>query len=164
MANTYTQLYVHVIIAVRGRANLISVKWKEKLFQYITGIITNKNQKMMVINGMPDHVHMLVGLKPECNLSDLIRDVKSNSSRWINEQNFVKGKFEWQTGFGAFSLGQSQIKMAVSYILNQEQHHLNKTFKEEYTALLNAYQIEYNSEYIFEDFGAAPPELDSNEF
>jgi putative transposase len=159
MANTYTQLYVHVIFAVKGRANLISVKWKEKLFQYITGIVTNKNQKMMIINGMPDHIHMLVGLKPECNLSDLMRDVKSNSSRWINEQNFVIGKFEWQTGFGAFSLGQSQIKTAVNYILNQEKHHRVKTFKEEYTTFLEAYQIEFNSEYIFEDYGAAPTEL-----
>jgi REP element-mobilizing transposase RayT len=114
---------------------------------------------MMIINGMPDHIHMLVGLKPECNLSDLMRDVKSNSSRWINEQNFVIGKFAWQIGFGAFSLGQSQIKTAVNYILNQEEHHRVKTFKEEYIAFLEAYQIEFNSEYIFEDYGAAPTEL-----
>jgi len=93
MANTYTQLYVHIVFAVKGRANLVSKQWKEKLYQYITGIISNKNQKLMVINGMPDHLHILVGLKPDCNFSDLVRDIKSNSSKWINEEQFVKGKF-----------------------------------------------------------------------
>jgi REP element-mobilizing transposase RayT len=159
MANTYTQLYVHIVFAVKGRANLISKNWKEKLFQYITGIVTNKNQKLMIINGMPDHVHILIGLKPDCTLSDLVRDIKANSSKWINENKYVLGKFEWQTGFGGFSVSQSQIKTVVNYILNQEEHHKKKTFREEYIEFLNAYEIDYKPEYLFDDFGIAPTEL-----
>lgn len=162
MANTYTQLYVHVVFAVKGRANLISTQWKERLYQYITGIITNKNQKLMVINGMPDHLHLLIGLKPDCMLSELVRDIKANSSRWINEQKYIPGKFEWQTGFGAFTVGQSQIKAVVNYILNQEEHHKTKSFREEYIEFLNAYQIEYKTEYLFEDVDIAPAELKNN--
>lgn len=152
MANTYTQLYVHVIFAVKGRSNLISIKWKEELYKYINGIIKNKNQKLMIINGMPDHLHLLIGLKPDCVLSDLIRDIKSNSSRWINEQKLVRGKFEWQTGFGAFSIGQSQVPIIINYILNQEEHHKKKKFKDEYVDFLNAYQIDYKLEYLFKDY------------
>jgi putative transposase len=159
MANTYTQLYVHVVFSVKGRANLVSEKWKERLYQYITGIITNKNQKLMVINGMPDHLHLLIGLKPDCNLSDLVRDIKSNSSRWINEQKFVTGKFEWQTGFGAFSIGQSQLKAVANYILNQAEHHKTKTFREEYIEFLNAYQVAFKPEYLLEDYGAASTDI-----
>ena len=104
MANTYTQLYVHLVFTVKGRSNLISTRWKEDLYKYITGIITNEKQKLMIINGMPDHLHLLIGLKPDCNLSDLMRTIKANSSKWINENRFVVGKFQWQTGFGAFSV------------------------------------------------------------
>jgi len=159
MANTYTQLYIHIVFAVKGRANLISLKWKTKLYQYITGIITNKNQKLMIINGMPDHLHLLIGLKPDCNLTDLVRDIKANSSKWINENKLLPGKFEWQTGFGAFTVGQSQIQTVINYILNQEEHHRKKTFREEYIEFLNAYQIDYKMEYIFDEFGTAPTEL-----
>lgn len=113
----------------------------------------------MVINGMPDHLHMLMGLKPDCNLSDLIRDIKANSSKWINENKFVVGKFEWQMGFGAFTVGQSQLKTVINYINNQEEHHRKKTFKQEYIEFLNAYQIDFKPEYIFDDFGVAPTEL-----
>lgn len=113
----------------------------------------------MVINGMPDHLHMLMGLKPDCNLSDLIRDIKANSSKWINENKFVVGKFEWQMGFGAFTVGQSQLKTVINYINNQEEHHRKKTFKQEYIEFLKAYQIDFKPEYIFDDFGAAPTEL-----
>ena len=115
----------------------------------------------MVINGMPDHLHILIGLRPDCNLSDLVRDIKANSSKWINEHKWVVGKFEWQTGFGAFTVGQSQIKTVVNYILNQEEHHNKKTFQDEYIEFLTAYQIEFKTEYIFEDFGNAPTELNS---
>jgi len=159
MANTYTQLYIHIVFAVKGRANLISLKWKTKLYQYITGIITNKNQKLMIINGMLDHLHLLIGLKPDCNLSDLVRDIKANSSKWINENKLLAGNFEWQAGFGAFTVGQSQIQTAINYILNQEEHHRKKTFREEYIEFLNAYQIDYKMEYIFDEFGNAPMEL-----
>jgi len=151
MANTYTQLYFHVIFAVKGRRNHISKKWKDELYKYITGIILNKSQKLMIINGMPDHLHLLIGTKPNCNLSDLVRDIKANSSKWINEKQFIKGKFEWQTGFGAFTIGQSQISKIVNYIKNQEVHHTKKTFKEEYTGFLNAYEIDYKNKYLFDD-------------
>ncbi len=159
MANTYTQLYVHVIFTVKGRNNLISSKWKEKLHQYISGIITNKSQKLMIINGMPDHIHMLIGLKPDCKLSDLVRDIKANSSKWINEKKYVKGKFEWQTGFGAFSVSQSQLKKVINYILNQENHHKKKTFREEYVEFLSAYEIDFNPEYLFENLDSYPAEI-----
>jgi REP element-mobilizing transposase RayT len=159
MANTYTQLYVHVVFAVKGRTNLISKKWKEELYKYITGIISNKNQKLMIINSMPDHIHLLIGFKPDCSLSDLVRDIKANSSKFINEKNFLPGKFEWQTGFGAFTVGQSQIEKVINYILTQEEHHKKKTFREEYIEFLNAYQIDFKTEYIFDDIDVAPTEL-----
>jgi REP element-mobilizing transposase RayT len=151
MANTYTQLYAHAVFAVKGRTNLISTQWKEELFKYISGIITNKNQKLMAINGMPNHVHLLIGFKPDCNLSDLLRDVKSNSSTFINEKKWVRAKFNWQLGFGAFTIGQSQIDKVVKYILDQERHHKKKTFREEYIAFLKAYKVEYMTEYIFDE-------------
>ncbi|AFU70511.1 transposase, IS200 family [Psychroflexus torquis ATCC 700755] len=151
MANTYTQLYFHIVFAVKGRNNLIAVRWKDELYKYITGIISNKNQKLMIINGMPNHVHLLIGTKPNCNLSDLVRDIKANSSKWINEKQFVNGKFEWQTGFGAFTVSQSAVNNVLDYIKNQEEHHQVKTFKEEYIGFLKSYNIEYKTEYLFTD-------------
>ncbi|MFH6602160.1 IS200/IS605 family transposase [Maribacter algicola] len=151
MANTYTQLYFHIVFAVKGRGNLIATKWKSELYKYISGIISNKNQKLMIINGMPNHVHLLIGTKPTCNLSDLVRDVKANSSKWINEKQLVKGRFEWQTGFGAFTVSQSGVNDVINYIKNQEKHHSVKTFKEEYIDFLKAYEIDYKLDYIFTD-------------
>ena len=151
MANTYTQLYFHIVFAVKGRNNLIAVRWKDELYKYITGIISNKNQKLMIINGMPNHVHLLIGTKPNCNLSDLVRDIKANSSKWINEKQFVNGKFEWQTGFGAFTVSQSAVNNVLDYIKNQEEHHQVTTFKEEYIGFLKSYNIEYKTEYLFTD-------------
>lgn len=151
MANTYTQLYFHIVFAVKGRRNHISKQWKDELYKYITGIVLNKNQKLMIINGMPNHLHILIGTKPTCNLSDLVRDIKANSSKWINEKQFVNGKFEWQTGFGAFTVSQSGINNVIAYIKNQEEHHKKKTFKEEYIDFLNAYKIEFKNEYLFTD-------------
>ena len=150
MANTYTQLYVHVVFTVKGRSNLISTRWKEDLYKYITGIITNEKQKLMIINGMPDHLHLLIGLKPDCNLSDLVRTIKANSSKWINENRFVVGKFQWQTGFGAFSVGASSVDAVINYIKTQEEHHRKKTFREEYIEFLDTYQIDYNINYLFD--------------
>jgi len=151
MANTYTQLYVHVVYAVESRDNLIAPKWKNELYKYITGIITNKNQKLMAVNGMADHVHILIGLKPDCNLSDLVRDIKANSAKFINDKNWIAGKFEWQTGFGAFTIGQSQIDKTVKYILNQEEHHRERTFRDEYINFLKAYKIDFKPEYVFQN-------------
>jgi putative transposase len=158
MPNTYTQLYAHVVFAVKGRSNLISNTWENQLYQYITGIITNKNQKLMIVNGMPDHIHLLIGFKPDCNLSDLIRDIKSNSSKWINENKMLSGRFEWQRGFGAFTLAKSNIHSVINYIQNQKDHHRAKSFRNEYIEILKQYEIEYKTEFLFED-SAAPTEL-----
>jgi len=160
MANTYTQLYIHVVFAVKGRANVISKSWRDQLYQYITGIIKNKNQKLMIINGVGDHLHILLSLKPDCILSELIRDIKSNSSKWVNDNGYVMGKFEWQSGFGAFSLGASQLIALTNYIKNQEEHHRKKTFREEYIEFLKDYEIDFKSEYIFEDLGETPKGAD----
>ncbi len=151
MANTYTQLYVHIVFAVKGRENLIAPQWKEELFKYISGIITNKGQKLMVINGVPNHIHILVGFKPDVSLSDLVRDIKSNSSRYINEMKWVNGNFEWQRGFGAFTSGYSQLDHIANYIRNQEAHHKTKTFREEYVEILDQQEINYKPEYLFEE-------------
>lgn len=151
MANTYTQIYLHVIFAVKGRDNLISSTWKEELYKYITGIVTNKNQKLIAINEMPNHVHLLVGLKPDIALSDLIRDVKANSSKFINDNQWVMGKFEWQSGFGGFSYSHSQLDVIINYIRNQEEHHKTKSFKEEYIEFMKRYEIDYKTEYLFEE-------------
>lgn len=151
MANTYTQLYFHIVFAVKGRNNFISEQWKDELYKYISGIIANKDQKLMIVNGMPNHIHLLIGTKPNCNLSDLIRDIKANSSKWINEKKFTNFHFEWQTGFGAFTVSQSGVPKAIEYIKNQEEHHRKKTFKEEYVEFLKAYQIDFKDEYLFDE-------------
>jgi len=129
MANTYTQLYFLIVFVVKYRRNSIAPHWKDELYKYITGIVTNKGQKLMIINGMPDHVHILIGTKPTCNLSNLMRDVKSNSSKWINEMKFIRGKFRWQTGFAAFTVSQSLLRVILKYIENQEEHHRKKSLK-----------------------------------
>lgn len=151
MANTYSQIYIQIVFAVKGRQNLISNNWKDELFKYITGIITNEDQKLIAINGMPDHIHILIGLKPNKALSDLVRDIKANSSRFINEKRWINGKFEWQTGFGAFTYSQSQLTNVIHYIQNQEIHHKTKTFKEEYIEFLKAFEIDYKDEYVFDE-------------
>jgi len=151
MANTYTQIYIHIVFAVRGRQNLISKDWKDELYKYITGIITNEGQKLIAINGMPNHIHILIGLKPDKSLSDLVRDIKANSSRFINERSWINGKVEWQTGFGAFSYNHSQLTNVINYIQNQEEHHKKKTFKEEYVEFLKSFDVDYKNEYIFDD-------------
>ena len=151
MANTYSQIYIHIVFAVKGRDNLISPKRKDELYKYITGIISNEGQKLIAINGMPNHIHILIGIKPNKSLSDLVRDIKANSSRFINEQRWIAGKFEWQKGFGAFSYSQSQLNTVIKYIENQEVHHRTKTFKEEYIEFLEHFNVPFDSNYIFED-------------
>lgn len=124
--------------------------WRDEVFKYMAGIIKGKNQKPIIVNGVEDHVHVFVGLKPAMNISDLIRDVKNNTSNFINEQKFVKGKFAWQEGYGAFSYAHSQIGNVYKYIANQEEHHRKKTFKEEYIEFLQAFEVEYDEKYLFE--------------
>ena len=145
MANTYSQIYVQVVFAVYGRENLISKEWKDELYKYITGIVKSNDQKLLAINGVSDHVHILLNIKPNIALSDLVRDIKANSSRFINEKRFVKGKFSWQEDFGAFSYSISQIDDVIQYIENQEK----KSFKDEYLAYLKRFEINFNEKYIF---------------
>ena len=144
MADTYSQIYIQVIFAVKGRANLIPLDKKDELFKYITGIVTNEGQKLLAINGMQDHIHILIGLKPSKSLSDLVRDIKANSSRFINEKKWHHAKFEWQKGFGAFSYGHSQLTRVIRYIQNQETHHRKLSFQEEYSKFLDLYNIPFN--------------------
>jgi len=150
MANTYTQITIHIVFAVKKRENIIKKSFREELYKYITGIIQNKSQKLLAINGVADHIHILVGLEPSMALSDLVRDIKNNSSKFINEKRFVAGKFQWQEGFGAFSYSRSQRQKVIAYIESQEEHHKRTTFREEYLKILQKFDIEYNEKYVFE--------------
>jgi putative transposase len=150
MPDTFSQIYIHIIFAVKGRQNQILPDWKDELYKYITGIVTNKKQKLIYINGMPNHIHILVGFRPNMNASDLVRDIKYNSTNFINSKKYLKGKFYWQEGFGAFSCSHSQLDKVINYIKNQEVHHRKKTFKEEYLDFLKIYDIEYKPEYLFD--------------
>ena len=150
MAGTFTQIYIQVVFSVKGRQNLLSKNWREEVFKYISGIITNKGQKSIIVGGYSDHVHVLIGLKPTMALSDLVRDIKNNSSKFINDKRFVLGKFAWQEGYGAFSYGHLQIPDVYNYILSQEEHHRTKTFKEEYILFLRKYEIEHDERFLFE--------------
>jgi len=150
MANTYTQLYTHIVFTVKNRENLILQKHKEELHKYTAGIIQNRNHKLLAINFMSDHVHVFIGYKPSHPLPDLVRDIKANTSKFINEKNWILGKFRWQEGYGAFSCSQSHIDKVIHYINNQEVHHKKSSFKDEYLKLLKRYDIDYNEEYLFE--------------
>ena len=150
MANTYSQIYIHIVFSVQGRLNLIPKQHSEELHKIMTGIISKRNQKLISIFAMPDHVHILVGLKPNMALSDLVRDIKAGSSNHINKGRWVKGKFSWQEGHGSFSHSKSQINQVANYIANQEEHHRKKTFKEEYLEILHNLEIEYDERYIFD--------------
>lgn len=149
MANTYTQIYIHVVFAVVGRQSLIAHERNDELQKYITGIVTGQKQKLIAINNMPDHVHMLIGLTPDVALSNLVRDVKANSARFINEKRWVAGRFGWQEGFGAFSYARSQLDAVIRYIQNQQKHHAKKSFREEYIALLEKFEVAYDQRYVF---------------
>ena len=150
MANTYTQLYIQLIFAVSGRQNLIQKKIKDEIYKYITGIIQSREHKLIIINGMPDHIHIFIGLNPKMSISDLVRDIKTASSKFINEKSWFAGKFHWQHGFGAFSYSRSHLDRVYHYIMEQETHHKRKTFKEEYLELLEKFGIEYDEKYLFE--------------
>ena len=151
MANTYTQIHIHFVFAVKFRHGIIQCKWKEDLYKYITGIIQNNNHKLLAINGMPDHIHILLGLRPAQSISDLMKDVKQSSSKWINDNKLTSGHFEWQEGYGAFSYSKSQINQVINYIQNQEIHHKKKTFKEEYLDFLEKFEIDYDEKFIFKE-------------
>lgn len=150
MANTYTRIYLHLVFAPFQRENVIPLKHKEELQKYTTGIIQNRKHKLLAINFMHDHVHILIGYQPAQPLTELLRDIKANTSKFINDNRWVIGKFRWQEGYGAFSYGYSQIDSIIKYIINQEEHHRKVTFKREYFGLLDRFNIEYDSKYLFE--------------
>lgn len=149
MANTYTQIHIQCIMAVKFRQSLIQPEWKDQLQKYITGIVQNYDHKMLAINNMPDHLHLFIGFRPNQSLSDLMRLVKGESSEWINKQEFTPATFRWQEGYGAFSYSRSHVQVVTNYIMNQEEHHRKRTFLEEYQQFLEQFEVDYDERYIF---------------
>ena len=149
MANTYSQIYIQTVFAVSNRQSLIKSEFKEELFKYITGIVRNQKQKLIAINGMPDHVHILIGLRPALALADLVQQIKVDSTHFINDRGLVHGRFSWQEGYGAFSYGHSQLNTIIRYIQNQESHHQKRSFKDEYLTLLRKFDIAFDDKYVF---------------
>jgi putative transposase len=151
MPNTYTQIHIQVIFAVKHRTGLIQKEWKDELYKYIAGIIQKHNHKLLAINGMPDHVHVFFGMRPTQSLSELMQDIKGSSSKWINERRFINERFEWQEGYGAFSYSKSQVSTVIAYLENQEEHHRKLSFIEEYKNFLEKFEIDYDEQYIFKE-------------
>jgi putative transposase len=151
MANTYTQIHLQFVFAVQFRVALIQDDWKDELYKYITGIVQTHKHKLLIINGMPDHLHMLVGMRPAQSISELLQDVKGGSSLWVNERRLTQERFQWQQGFGAFSYSKKDLPNVIEYIKNQQQHHHQKTFMEEYKDLLKEFEIEFDEKYIFKE-------------
>ncbi len=150
MPNTYSQIYIQIVFTVKGRENLIDKNHKEELQKFISGIVQNRKQKLLAIYAMPDHIHILVGIKPNIAISDLVRDIKAGSSKFINVNRWINGKFNWQEGFGAFSYSRNQIDNVIKYIANQEAHHKKTSFRDEYIDFLKTYEIDYDENYLFE--------------
>lgn len=150
--STYSQIYIQIVFAVKNRDALIHSSWETELYKYISGIVQNKGQKMLAINGMPDHLHLFIGLKPSCCISDLVREIKKSSNTFIKEKRFTRFNFNWQEGFGCFSYSHSQIDAVCQYVLNQKEHHRKKTFREEYLEFLRKFAVEYDEKYLFEWF------------
>ncbi len=149
MANTYTQIYIQIVFAVEGRQNLIDPIHNDELQKYITGIVTAQQQKLIAINNVPDHAHILIGQRPDSTLSELVGDIKSGSTNFINRKRWVRGRFNWQEGFGAFSYSHSQLSMIIRYIQNQQTHHRKRSFHQEYVALRDKFNVPYDERYIF---------------
>ena len=152
MANTFTQMYVHLVFAPKNRDALICKGWKNDLEKYITGIVQNHKHKMLAIGTMPDHVHLFIGYNLNHLIPDLIEKIETSSNIWIRKNNLSKFHFEWQKGYGSFSHSRSQIDTLVKYVLNQEIHHKKKSFKEEYLEILRRNDIEFKCEYVFDFF------------
>lgn len=150
MANTYSQVHIHIVFSVEGRQNLISINRREAIQKYISGIVENRAHKLLAIYAMPDHIHILFGMNPSQSISDLVKEIKMATSKYINENRWVSGKFKWQAGYGVFSYSKRQVSHVIKYILNQEMHHKVKTFREEYLGLLEEFDIKYNDKYLFE--------------
>ena len=149
MANSYSQIYIHIILTVKNRDSLILPSWEEKLYQYISGIVKKKNQKLLTINGIPNHIHLLISMKPSCCLSDLIREIKKSTNTFIESNGFCKQHFYWQEGSGNFSYSYSSISKVIRYIENQKEHHKKRSFKEEYLEILRKFHVDFEQEYLF---------------
>jgi REP element-mobilizing transposase RayT len=152
MANTYTQCYFHLVFAVKNRDALIQKSWKDELEKYITGAVQNHKHKLLAINSMPDHTHIFIGYNINQTIPNLIEEIKTSSNAWIRNEKKSKFKFDWQKGYGAFTHSHSQIDNVVKYILNQQEHHKKKPFREEYLDILKKNEIEFKNEYVFEFF------------
>ncbi|HRD56433.1 MAG TPA: IS200/IS605 family transposase [Ferruginibacter sp.] len=150
MANTYSQISIHSVFAVKGRHNYITIEWRDKLHKYISGIITGNGAKSLATGGWKDHVHIFFGMPVTSSISDFMIIIKASSSKWINEQKFIKEKFQWQSGYAAFSHSKSQRDKVINYIMTQEMHHRTKTFREEYLKMLADFEVEYEEKYLFE--------------
>ena len=150
MPNTYSQMYAQMVFAVKFRQSLIHYSWEEQLYKYITGIVQNKDQKMLAINGMSDHIHIFIGMEPTCRISDLVREIKKSSDSFINDNRFVKFPFNWQEGYGCFTYSHSQIDTVIKFVMNQKEHHKKKTFKEEYIEMLKEFNVSYDEKYLFD--------------
>lgn len=151
MANTFTQLYIHIVFTVQERASVIQPAWQDNLERYITGIVQDRGHKLIIINSRPDHIHMLIGLNPDQSISDLMREVKSSSSKHVNEQHWVAGRFRWQGGYGAFSCSRSTLPKAIRYIERQDEHHGTTTFVQEFRDLLRKYDVSFDEAYLFDE-------------
>jgi putative transposase len=149
MANTFSQIYLQFVFAVKQRESLIAKENKEELHKYITGLVQNRNAKMLAVHCMPDHIHLFVGFKPVMSISDFVKEIKVESNEFINEKKWVKGKFSWQEGYGVFSYSHSHIGAVINYIKNQEAHHQKSTFKQEYHGLLEKFEIPFEEKYLF---------------
>ena len=150
MPGTFSQIYVQYVFAVKGRENLIRSGFETEVYKYIAGIVSGKDQKPLAVNGMADHIHILVGLKPAMRISDLARDIKNNSSNFINQRRWLKQKFSWQEGYGVFSYSESSYGKVIDYIKNQKSHHEKRTFRQEYFLLLKKLNIPFEEKYLFE--------------
>ena len=148
MSGTYSQIYIQLVFVVKGRQPLITARWEEDLYKYITGIVTNKGQKMLAINGMPDHLHLLIGMKPACCLADLVREIKKSSTAFVRENRYTKNPFQWQEGYGAFSYSHSGFRHVIAYIQNQKEHHGKRSFEAEYRDFLKEFEITFKEEYF----------------
>jgi REP element-mobilizing transposase RayT len=152
MANTFSQIYLQFVFSVHNRQSLIPKEHKEELHKYITALVQNRKAKMLAINCMPDHIHLFVGLKPTILISGFVKEIKVESNEFINSKNWIKGKFSWQEGYGVFSYSHSHIDAVIKYVLNQEEHHRKKTFKQEYLSLLEKFDIAFEEKYLFNFF------------
>jgi REP element-mobilizing transposase RayT len=151
MPNTYTQIHIQFVFAVKYRRAVIAKEWKAELYKYIAGIIANNGHKLLAINGVEDHIHILIGVRPNQSISDLMQDVKGSSSKWINDQGYLSSTFKWQGGYGAFSYSKSHISNVIGYIERQEEHHRKTSFREEYLDFLEKFEVDYDERYIFDD-------------